>query len=165
MPMLNVALSRLNDVFGVSGIRGAAGYASHFAPGQALRVDIVFPRNDNLRGQFQDYINSMPGAVQETIRGAIFHALSASPPALMTFMWSPAYDFDVTVAQFPDTTTGVGAITVHVRGRYPSDANTVREVYRAQASADAEPRSARMGSPKPAKRKASKRSKKSSGRR
>jgi hypothetical protein len=162
--MLNIALSRLNDIFGVTGIHNAAGHVAAFAPGQPLRTDIVFPRDQALGDQFQEYIDSMPGAVRETIRGAIYHALSASPPSLMTFMWSPAYDFDVTVAQFPDTTTGAGAITVHVRGRYPSDANTVREIYRAQALADAEPRSAKMGSPKPAKRKASKRSKKSSGR-
>jgi hypothetical protein len=162
--MLNIALSRLNDIFGVTGIHTAAEHAAAFAPGRPLRTDIVFPRDETLRNQFQEYIDSMPGAVRETIRGAIYHALSASPPALMTFMWSPAYDFDVTVAQFPDTRAGDGAITVHVRGRYPSDANTVREIYRAQALADAEPRSAKMGSPKPAKRKASKRSKKSSGR-
>lgn len=164
MPMLNIALSRLNDIFGTTGIHTAAEHATSFAPGRPLRTDIVFPRDEGLRDQFQEYIDTMPGAVRETIRGAIYHALSASPPTLMTFMWSPAYDFDVTVAQFPNTTTGAGAITVHVRGRYPSDANTVREIYRAQALVDAEPRSARMGSPKPAKRKASKRSKKSAGR-
>jgi hypothetical protein len=72
------------------------------------------------------FLDTMPIAIQETIRAVGYAALSAEPPIEVTFAWAPAYDFEVTVWQAPDTRTTKGGITVLIRSRYPDDRHPER---------------------------------------
>jgi hypothetical protein len=72
------------------------------------------------------FLETMPVAIQETIRAVAYAALSAVPPVEVTFAWAPSYDFEVTVWQAPDTKATKGGITVLIRSRYPDDRHPLR---------------------------------------
>ena len=71
------------------------------------------------------YFAHMPGAIHESLRSVIHHALSTNPPTQITFAWAPAYDWELTVWQAPDTRHTKGGITLLIKSRYPDDKHPI----------------------------------------
>jgi hypothetical protein len=120
MPMFQALVSSLNTSFHPDQIAKLAVRKDEFAPGKALDLSFVAPARSPLQKVWVRYIKSMPPTIQETLRGVIHQALSASPPRLVTFAWAPAYDFEITVWDAPC------GITVLIKSRYPADAEPNR---------------------------------------
>ena len=120
MPMFQALVSSLNTSFHPDQVAKLAARKDDFAPGKALDLSFAAPAGSALQKVWVRYIKSMPPVIQETLRGAIHQALSASPPRLVTFAWAPAYDFEITLWDAPC------GITVLIRSRYPADAEPNR---------------------------------------
>ena len=124
MPRHQTLLGELNAAFGKAQIGQLVRRRKEFAPGQPLNTAlaglVAKPRTLEHR-TFKSYLAKIPGSIQETLRGVIHHALSTEPPTLVTFAWAPAYDYEVTVWQAPDTAETRGGITVLLKSRYPDD--------------------------------------------
>ena len=114
MPMLHKSLRGLNRKFDHDRIEEFSQHADEFAYGKQLNVALIAPKG-KLRKVFENYVQRMPEAMRESIRSMMFLALSSKPPKPMSFSWSPAYEFELTVWQ-PDCN-----ITVHLKGPYPDE--------------------------------------------
>jgi hypothetical protein len=115
MPMFQALVANMNTSFHPENVSKLAAQVSTFAPGKPLDLSFAAEPDSALQKLWNRWVKTMPPAIQETLRGVIHTALSASPPRLVTFAWAPAYDFEVTVWDAPC------GITVLIKGRYPAD--------------------------------------------
>jgi hypothetical protein len=122
MPVMQTMLHELNGKFGRDQIQATATRKDAYAPGQQI-VGALIAGGTPLAPAFKDYFAQMPGAIHETLRSVIHHALSTTPPTHVTFAWAPAYDWEITVWQAPDTKTTKGGVTLLIKSRYPDDAH------------------------------------------
>jgi len=113
MVALVSVIRRLNREFDHDRIDEFAENAEAFAPDRPLDVRVLSGVARNVGDAFQYYLDSLPGAVRETLRSVIYYALKSDPPISITFAWAPAYDAGVTVWEAPC------AITVLCQSRYP----------------------------------------------
>ncbi len=118
MPVMQTMLNELNRKFGKDDIGALAAERDKYAPGRQL-VGALVAGGTPLEPAFKAYLAQLPGAIHETLRGVIHHALSTSPPTQITFAWAPAYDYEITIWQAPDTAQTKGGITVLIKSRYP----------------------------------------------
>jgi hypothetical protein len=128
MPMLQSMLGQLNRRFSGPELLETRARREMWAPGRSLSQIAREARTapPDLLERWAAFLDTMPAAIQETIRAVAYAALSADPPVEVTFAWAPGYDFEVTVWQAPDTTTTRGGITLLVRSRYPDDRHPLR---------------------------------------
>ena len=129
MPMLQFMLGRLNRRFSAQELIETRGRRELWAPGRSLSQIAREARTapPELLELWATFLDTIPIAIQETIRAVAYAALSANPPVEVTFAWAPGYDFEVTVWQAPDTRATKGGITVLVRSRYPDDRHPLRQ--------------------------------------
>ena len=120
MPVMQTMLHELNHKFGRDQIQATATRKDMYAPGEQI-VGALIAGGTPLAPAFKDYLAQLPGAIHETLRSVIHHALSTEPPTQITFAWAPAYDYEITVWQAPDTRTTKGGITLLIKSRYPDD--------------------------------------------
>lgn len=120
MPMFQGVLEQLNRKFDSDQIKETAKGADAFAPGRPLNIGFLVKKGTARYKTFQGYLDKFPGSLQEALRSAIYYALTSKPAKTLSFSWRPAYDFEVSVQEF-----GCG-ITIHISGRYPSDAQPDR---------------------------------------
>ncbi len=124
MPRFQTMLIELNAAFRESEVPKLAANSAIFAHGQsvadALSGLVATPGTVEHRA-FRSYLGQLPGSVSEALRATIHHALSTSPPTLVTFAWAPSYDYELTCWQAPDTHETRGGITVLINSRYPAD--------------------------------------------
>lgn len=120
MPVMQTMLHELNYKFGRDQIQATAGRKDMYAPGEQI-VGALIAGDTPLAPAFKDYFAQMPGAIHETLRSVIHHALSTTPPTHVSFAWAPGYDWEITVWQAPDTRTTKGGITLLIKSRYPDD--------------------------------------------
>jgi len=129
MPRLQFLVGELNDAFRESRVDELAARSSEFAPGkplnEALAAVVAKPRTVKHR-TFRTYLGKLPGSISEALRSTIHYALQTDPPTLVTFAWAPAYDYEITVWQAPDTSETRGGITVLLKSRYPTDRHPIR---------------------------------------
>ncbi len=128
MPLLQFMLGRLNRRFSGPELFETKTRRDMWAPGKSLSQIAREARTapPELLNAWATFLDTMPVAIQETIRAVAYSALSADPPVEVTFAWAPSYDFEVTVWQVPDTKTTKGGITLLVRSRYPDDRHPIR---------------------------------------
>jgi hypothetical protein len=117
---MQTVLNELNGRFGRDQIGATAAKKAMYAPGQKL-TGALAAGGTPLEPAFQAYLAQLPGAIHETVRSVIHHALSTEPPTQITFAWAPGYDYEVTVWQAPDTARTKGGITLLLKSRYPDD--------------------------------------------
>jgi len=121
--MLQFMLGRLNRRFSGQELLEMSARREMWAPGRSLSQIAREARTapPELLMAWASFLETMPVAIQETVRAVAYAALSADPPVEVTFAWAPSYDFEVTVWQAPDTKVTKGGITVLIRSRYPDD--------------------------------------------
>jgi hypothetical protein len=120
MPVMQTMLNELNHKFGKDQISALSAERDKFAPGKKL-VGALIAGGTPLEPAFKAYLGKLPGAIHETLRSVIHHALSTNPPTQITFAWAPGYDYEITVWQAPDTVQTKGGITLLLKSRYPDD--------------------------------------------
>lgn len=121
MPHLQTILGQLNTAFAKDNIAKLAARREMFAPGQPLAAGVVVDHTMALHKHWQTYLGTIPMSMQEALRSVIYHALSTTPPTLVTFAWTPGYDFELTIWHAPDTRQTRGGVTVLIKSRYPDD--------------------------------------------
>ena len=89
MPMFQALVGELNNNFHPTQIGALAKRKADFAPGKALDLSFAAEAGSPLQKLWVRYIKTMPPTIQETMRGVIHQAVSASPPRLVTFAWAP----------------------------------------------------------------------------
>lgn len=114
MPMLAVAVRRLNRRFDRDNIDEFAKRVDDFGPDRQLTADLFLTdESDTFKAAMQAYIDRLPGSFKESLRSTIYYALRRKKP--VTFNWIPGYDFEL---QMWEPSCGV---TVLLKGRYPDD--------------------------------------------
>lgn len=121
MPKFQTMLAKFNTEFSEGRLEGFVRQKERFGPGTRISADFFTEPGTALHRSFTSYLNRMPGVMHETLRSAIHYALSTEPPTQITFAWAPAYDYEVTYWQAPDTEETKGGITVLLKSRYPDD--------------------------------------------
>jgi len=130
MPMMQTTLAGMNAAFSATGLPNTVKNKANFAPGKLLHEALAAhgaTPGTVLHRKLKSHLASLPGAVSETLRATIHHALSTKPPTHVTFGWAPGYDHEVTVWQAPDTKNTKGGITVLVKSRYPDDKHPLKK--------------------------------------
>ncbi|MET0272891.1 MAG: hypothetical protein ABW360_07855 [Phenylobacterium sp.] len=115
MPAFTAVVAELNRQFHPDQIKDFAQRIDAFAPGKKFDVGLIAKPGSAAHRGFSSYLDQIPGSLYEALRGVIHYALSTSPPTQVTFAWTPAYDYEMTISH---ATCG---ITVLFRSRYPSD--------------------------------------------
>ena len=125
MPAMQTTLHGLNASFGPANVGNTAAQQAQFAHGAPYQQSLADLGSSDpvLNRALREYLKKMPGGISETLRSAIHYALGTTPPTNVTFAWAPAYDWEITVWQAPDTAQTKGGITVLVKSRYPDDAH------------------------------------------
>ena len=120
MPVAQVMVERLNSYFN----RGNIGRltSDQFAEGQGL-VELAKELGVVTNGIEEEILGSIPEGTQEMLRALIRHNLQRETPLAIQFLWSPGYDFELTVWEAPGTSVSPGGISVQIRTRYPLDAH------------------------------------------
>lgn len=123
MPGLQTTTGYLNEAFNRAHIAELVAHRDVFAPGEPLSrgLKFVLKHQPGLYKFLLPYIEELPASFQETLRNLAFFALSTKPPTPITFSWTPAYDFELTIWDAPDTGRTPGGITVLLKSRYPGD--------------------------------------------
>jgi hypothetical protein len=67
------------------------------------------------------FVSQWPSALQRAVRAVIWDNFSREARVSITFAWTPAYDYSITVYDVNDTATSRGGITVLFTSRYPDD--------------------------------------------
>jgi hypothetical protein len=119
MPMLASSLGSLNAAFQQSKVADNVHHAEAFAEGQPLHEALAGVAADPGSVEhrlFRAYLAKMPSALQESLRSVVRLALTSSPPLMVTFAWTAAYDWHLDLWQGPCQ------VTVLIRSRYPDDA-------------------------------------------
>jgi len=74
------------------------------------------------------YIDSWPTALQRAIQAVIWENFTREARVPITFAWTPAYDYSITVYDVVDSDISRGGITVLFTSRYPADEHPLRRV-------------------------------------
>jgi hypothetical protein len=127
MPGLQTTTGYLNDAFSRDHIKELVGSRHVFAPGKPLRegLKLVLKGKPAVFRFLLPYVEELPASFRETLRNLVHFALSTKPPTTITFSWAPAYDYELTIWDAPDTARTKGGITVLLKGRYPGDVHPV----------------------------------------
>lgn len=127
MPGLQTTTGYFNEAFNREHIQKLVANRDAFAPGEPLSagLKLVLKGQPGLFKFLRPYIEELPASIQETLRNLAFFALSTKPPTPITFSWTPAYDFELTIWDAPDAGRTRGGITVLLKSRYPDDAHPV----------------------------------------
>lgn len=135
MPGLQTTTGYLNEAFNRGHIQDLVARRDVFAPGHRLSagLKLVLKGHPGLFKFLLPYIEELPASFQETLRNLAFFALSTKPPTTITFSWTPAYDFELTIWDAPDAGRTRGGITVLLKSRYPGDAHPVPQRAAARA--------------------------------
>lgn len=67
------------------------------------------------------FLENLPAGIKAAIKAVVATNLARDEPWEMTFAWTPAYDYGLTVHEAPATTVSPAGITVIVQSRYPLD--------------------------------------------
>ena len=67
------------------------------------------------------FIQSWPPGLQESVRAALYSAVSRTPRLPVTFAWAPAYDYEVEIWEAGGIADSEGGMTILLRSRYPGD--------------------------------------------
>lgn len=126
MPAFQTVLGELNVHMGQQKLGALAQRAGQFAPGKGLDLAFLVDEKTPLHRAWKGYLAQVPPALQEALRSVIHHALTTTPPTQITFAWAPAYDYEMTIWQAPDTKITKGGITVLFKSRYPDDAHPLK---------------------------------------
>ncbi|HEU5083060.1 MAG TPA: hypothetical protein VFU14_06955 [Acidimicrobiales bacterium] len=119
MPMMQVALTGLNERFGKARLHELAGGDLDLsAPFGELTRTLL---GDELPRGFDEFVDTMPAGLQHGLVGALRSALERGLP--VTFAWAPGYDWELTLWDVADTADTHGGLTVLIRSRYPGDAH------------------------------------------
>jgi hypothetical protein len=124
MPKMQTTVAGLNSAFSPPNLPNLATEKDKFAHGRPLHEALAAHGAEPgsvLHRALRNYLAALPGAVSETLRATIHHALSTEPPTHVTFAWAPGYDHEITVWHAPDTDDTKGGITVLIKSRYPDD--------------------------------------------
>ena len=124
MPRHQTLLGELNARFSKRHVHVLVEERAIFAPGKPLDAalaGLVAKKGTVEYRTFKTYVSKTPGSIQESLRSTIYYALGTEPATLVTFAWAPAYDYEMTVWQAPDTTETRGGVTVLLKSRYPDD--------------------------------------------
>jgi hypothetical protein len=130
MPALQAIVSDLNAAFAEPNLSKLRDRADLFLPGKRLRaaalsLKLVLPEPRAKRAWLR-YLDGLPPGIHEALRSVIYSALTTKPrPVAITFAWAPAYDFELTIWQAPDTRSTRGGITALIRSRYPGDKHPI----------------------------------------
>ncbi len=117
-------LGRLNTEFSAHRIQETTKWAKHFAPGEPLGqaiANLVAEGGTEVHKLVKQYVEMWPAGLQETIRANIYYALNTTPPTLMTFAWTPSYDYEVNVWHIDEPPPAASGITIQLKSRYPDD--------------------------------------------
>ena len=136
MPKMQTTVAGLNTAFSPPNLPALAAQKDKFAAGQPLHTALAAhgaPTGSVLHRALREHLAGLPGAVSETLRATIHHALSTQPPTHVTFAWAPAYDHEITVWHAPDTADTKGGITVLIKSRYPDDKHPIAAKPKAKA--------------------------------
>lgn len=124
MPTMQFATSKLNYAFSADGFEGfdddstaAFDPCNDFKLPEALRR---IPHID-LGDPVIDFVAGWPTALQAAVKAVIWENFRREAPVPITFAWTPAYDFSITVYDVLDTDSSRGGITVLFTSRYPVD--------------------------------------------
>jgi len=120
MPAAQVMVERLNTYFNRSNLGSLS--ADQFAEGTdlvALAKEVGVVRND----VEAEILGSIPAGTREMMRSLIRHNLQRDTPLAIQFLWSPGYDFELTVWEAAGTSVSPGGISIQIRTRYPLDAH------------------------------------------
>jgi hypothetical protein len=69
------------------------------------------------------FVATWPTALQRAVQAVIWENFSRVETVPITFAWTPAYDYSVTIYDVHETETTRGGITVLFTSRYPADAH------------------------------------------
>jgi hypothetical protein len=133
MPKMQTTVSGLNTAFSEPGVKGLVAQRDRFAPGEPLHTALAdhgATPGTPLHHAFREHLRKLPGAVSETLRATIHHALGTTPPTHITFAWAPSYDHEITVWHAPDAEDTKGGITVLIKSRYPNDPHPLDKTAR-----------------------------------
>jgi len=122
MPYLETVVMGLNRVLNAPEVRQYCKENDVFRPGIQL-AQLAGTLGASTRGPmtvgWKEYLESIPGGVQEALRSAIKFAIDRDLP--LAFAWEPAYDFEVAIWHTPDGNETKGGIKIRLRSRYPHD--------------------------------------------
>lgn len=160
MPMLNESTIIISRKCSPDTVGATSEEAELFAS-LPLPAQFVYPDSRLRREKLQAYLDALPLGIQEAIRAAMYHALSSNPPRPLTFTWVGAYDYKLEHVETFDTynsprTAGIIGLTLH--GRYPDDRHPLADQIHQSGARTPSSKRAAKSSPKPAKRRPSKRS-------
>ncbi|MEO8114788.1 MAG: hypothetical protein ABI655_10420 [Phenylobacterium sp.] len=126
MPAFQTVLGEFNVHMGQDKLGALAQRAPQFAQGNALDLNFLVDEKTPLSRAWKSYLAQVPPAIQEALRAVIHAALTSTPPTQITFAWAPAYDYEMTIWQAPDTKMTKGGITVLFKSRYPDDKHPLK---------------------------------------
>jgi len=136
-------------------ISATAAADAHSFAALPLPAGVVYPNNPVRRAKLQAYLDGLPPGIQESIRAVIYMALNRNPPKPVAFLWRGGYDYRLEVDETFDAGPTVGTVGITLVGRYPDDPHPIARQARSGRSSS---KRAAKGAPRPAKRKASKKS-------
>lgn len=111
------------DAIGLTNDDGGDIDVDSFRPGPETSLRDALGRMPglDLSETLLDYVETFPTAVQRALQALIWENFSREARVPITFAWTPAYDFSMTVYDVLDTATSRGGITVLFTSRYPAD--------------------------------------------
>jgi len=118
MPAAQVFVERLNTQLNRANIGSLQ--PEQFAEGcdlVALANELGVVRS----GIEEQVLASIPKGTLEMVRALIRHNLQRPTPLAIQFIWSPGYDFELTVWEAAGTSVSPGGISIQIRTRYPLD--------------------------------------------
>lgn len=118
MPAAQVVVERLNRQFNYENIGNLR--ADQFEEGCSL-VTLAKELGVVGNGIEEEVFSSIPSGTQEMLRALIRHNLQRERRLAIQFIWSPGYDFEVTVWEAAGTSVSPGGISVQIKTRYPLD--------------------------------------------
>jgi hypothetical protein len=96
--------------------------AELFEPGRKLSEAARDERMRVHHFEMAHYLDQLPPAIHEAIRGAVHSALQREPRSPVTFAWAPGYDYELSIWDTPAAGTP-GGVTIFLRTRFPNDAH------------------------------------------
>ena len=131
MPLLQRLLEQANQRFGSEQI--ATLDPAALAPrdlSNHILTDCADAIGIRLTSEEREFVNRVPIAIQEAIRGAACTAVLRSRTSKdadlplakipITFAWMASYDYELRIAEARSTKSSWGGMTILLRGPYPS---------------------------------------------
>ena len=131
MPLLQRLLEQANLRFGSEQITtlDPAALAPR-EPSNHILTDCAEALGIRLTSDEREFVNRVPIAIQEAVRGASYTAVlrsrvskDANQPLSkipITFAWMPQYDYELRITEARSTKTSWGGMTILIRGPYPT---------------------------------------------